>query len=115
MARRANGEGSIYRDAAGRWCVALVLEDGKRKVARCDSRQEASDRLKQFVAEREAGRLVTGPRLTVEQFSKQWLEEVVAPNLRPRSYQSYSGRIKTHVLPTLGGMALARLTGAHLQ
>ena len=34
MARRANGEGSIYRDAAGRWCVALVLEDGKRKVAR---------------------------------------------------------------------------------
>ena len=60
MARRPNGEGSIYRDSAGRWCVALMLDDGKRKVAHCDSPQEASDRLKQFLAEREAGRLVTG-------------------------------------------------------
>lgn len=25
MARRANGEGSIYKGAAGRWCVAVVL------------------------------------------------------------------------------------------
>ncbi len=115
MARRANGEGSIYKDAAGRWCVAPVLADGKRKVARCDSRQEASDRLRQFVAEREQGRLVAGPRQTVDQFAKGWLDEVVKPNLRPRSYRSYTGRINTHLPPTLGGLAITRLTGAHRQ
>lgn len=115
MARRANGEGSIYRDAAGRWCVAVVLSDGKRKVGRCASRQAASDRLRQFLADREEGRLVAVPRLTVEQFAKRWLDEVVKPNLRPRSYQSYSGRIETHLLPTRGGRPLAKLTGAQLQ
>jgi hypothetical protein len=50
---------------------------GKRKVARCSSRQAASDQLPKFLADREEGRLVTGPRLTV---AKRWLDEVVKPN-----------------------------------
>lgn len=63
--------------------MAVVLPDGKRKVARCAFRQAASDRLRQFLADREEGRLVAGPRLMVEQFAKRWLDEIVKPNLRP--------------------------------
>jgi integrase len=61
------------------------------------------------------GTLVTGPRQTVAQHFEHWLEDVVRPHLRPRSYVAYSSKVRIHILPTLGRLPITRLTPQHLQ
>ncbi len=45
MARRGNGEGSVYQRSDGKWCAALSLGAGKRKVIYGKTRQQASTKL----------------------------------------------------------------------
>jgi integrase len=40
MAKRANGEGTIYKRADGRWCASVSLELGRRKSFYGKTRQE---------------------------------------------------------------------------
>ena len=63
----------------------------------------------------EQGTLVLEPRQTVAQFFARWLQDVVRPNLRPRSYSVYEGKTRLHVLPTLGRLPMTALQPQHLQ
>jgi integrase len=39
----------------------------------------------------------------------------VKPNLRPRSYSVYEGKMRLHIVSDLGKLSLAALTPQHLQ
>lgn len=87
MRRRGNGEGSIYRDTAGRWrgYVDLGYSGGRRrrKYVIGRTRREVAAKLREASTARDAGTLVvTDSTQTVGDWLEFWLESIAA---KPRS------------------------------
>ena len=124
---RGNGEGTIYqrtekrKKADGtvalveRWCVAVTLEGGKRKVLYGRTRQEVAKKLNAAIQARDSGRLVAAPRQTLGQFLDRWLRDVVKPTARVRTYQTYEEKVRLHIKPELGRTSLSALTPQQMQ
>jgi integrase len=112
--KRANGEGSIHQRKDGRWASSISVGRGKRQHFLGHSRAEVAKKLTSALAEQEKGTLVTGPRQTVSQFFKQWLN-AVRPSLRPRTFVRYEQFVRLHVVPDLGTLTLTKLAPQHLQ
>jgi integrase len=113
MAKRANGEGSIYRRADGRWCASITVK-GKRKHFLSKDREEVARQLTAAKKSRDEGMpLVTG-RQTVGQFMNAWLH-AAKPSLRERTWVRYEQYIRLHITPTLGKLSLTKLGPQHLQ
>jgi integrase len=106
---RGNGEGSIYQRSDGKWCAAVTLDTGKRKVLYGKTRQEVAKKLNQALQVREQGLPVLFERQTVANFLKHWLEECVKPSVRQRTYASYAQLVRLHIAPGLGKHQLSRL------
>lgn len=114
MAKRGNGEGSIYRRKRdGRW-VASVSIAGKRKVYYGDSRGEAREWLTAALRSRQQGLLMAGPAQTVERYLNRWLEESVRTSVRPRTYESYDLNVR-RLVPHVGKLRLSALSPAVIQ
>lgn len=116
MARRGNGEGSIYQRSDGRWTASITLEgEGrKRKSFYGKTRKEVQEQLKIALREQQQGMLMTTPQQTVAQFLTQWLEDHKAA-IRIRSYERYEELIRLHIIPVLGHHQLQKLTPQHVQ
>lgn len=119
VTRRANGEGSIYRRADGRWTAAhYVLQPNGGRVRRAvygRTRKEVADRLAELISKTSAGIPLAVDDWTVERFAHHWLTDVVAPRLRPATLSSYRETLRLHVVPSLGRVQLRALTPAHLR
>ncbi len=117
--RRGHGEGSIYQRQDGRWVAVLDLglKEGKRrrKSLYASTRREAQEALSKAHHQQFAGSLATGPRLTVERYVQQWLEESVRHRVKPRTFSSYNQLVRLHVAPGLGKLQLAKLQAKDLQ
>ena len=114
MSKRANGEGSIYKRADGRWCATVSLDLGRRKSFYGPTREAVARKLTAALKARQDGLPLPAERQTVDQFLAGWLESV-KPSLRPRTHRTYSDLLRLHCLPTLGRISLAKLTPEHLQ
>lgn len=124
MARkRANGEGSITRRKDGRYQASLTVGwkyDPEKKRTRQErlwkygTRRECRDWLDDMVARRDSGRLSGRPLKTVGDFLNAWLEEVVKPNRRAQTYESYSSFVRIHFIPALGTVPLDKLGPRHV-
>ncbi len=115
MARRGQGEGSIYLRKDGRWCASITLENRKRKTFYGKTRKEVQEKLRVALNEQKQGILSTGPQQTVKQFLEQWLEEVHKPSIRIGTYKGYRGYLDKHILPALGHIPLQKLTPQNVQ
>jgi integrase len=119
MTQRANGEGSIYRRADGRWTAAcyVLRPDGSR--VRCSvygkSRKDVADQLVVLIAKTKAGLPLAVESWSLERFADHWLKHVVGPRLRPSTLSSYRETLRLHVLPTLGRTNLRALTPSHVR
>lgn len=119
-ARRGHGEGSIYqRSDNGLWCtvvnVGWVNGKRKRKYIYGKTRKEVAEKLKIVLRDQQQGLPVAVERQTVERFLAGWLEEVVKPNHRPKTYRIYEQLVRTHLTPMLGHHHLTKLTPQHVQ
>ncbi len=54
-------------------------------------------------------------RKTVATFLADWLETVVKPSKRPKTYSSYAQIVRLHIAPDLGKFAVAKLTAHDVQ
>jgi integrase len=52
-------------------------------------------------------------RVTLEEYANRWLAQ--RPMLRPRTCETYEAQLRLHVIPSLGGIELAKLTPAHVR
>jgi integrase len=117
MSRRHNGEGSIYavKDKNGRitgyrgyvWCTK---PDGLRyrkyvKAKTYEATQKAWLKLRDQASR---GPVASGVP-TVGVFLQYWLDEVVRPNLAPKTYEKYESFSRLHIIPHLGAKRLDRL------
>lgn len=119
MAKRGNGEGSIYKRSDGRWAGVADLgwQDGKRKRKTYYGRtqREIQEKLAAGLRSHRQGMPSTSDRLTVSQYLDSWLEETAKPTVRPRTFQSYSEIVRLHLNAELGRISLAKLSPQDVQ
>jgi integrase len=116
MARRGNGEGSIYqRKTDGKWVGSVTLEGGNRKVFYGKTRKEVKDKLTTALYEQQQGTAVKTSQLTVGRFITDWLENTHKRQIRLRTYERYKESVDLHIIPVLGNIQLQKLQVQHLQ
>lgn len=106
--RRGNGEGSIYQRKDGKWAAAItvgVKPDGKpnRKFLYGKTRKEVADKLRDAQNKLEVGVIPGGNNILFSKWIVNWLEVVVKPGIKTRTYKNYSTSILKHIVPGLGG------------
>ncbi|MGE0228824.1 MAG: tyrosine recombinase XerC [Dehalococcoidia bacterium] len=119
MARRARGEGSVYRDG-DRWIAAVDFgwRNGrrvrKRRVA--STQQEAIALRNELLKERDRNNYTVDiDRMTVGQYLDTWLAEVIEPSREPATYSTYEFQVRLHIKPALGPIPLKRLQWPQIQ
>lgn len=115
MARRGQGEGSIYQRKDGRWVASLTLDSGKRKTYYGKTRKEVWEKLQKAINEQQQGKLITSPQQTMKQYLEHWFETVEKPTIRVSTVVSYRSLLDKHILPALGHIQLQKLTPQHVQ
>jgi integrase len=116
VAKRGNGEGSIYYQASrDRWAGAVTLGNGKRRVLYGKTRQDVAKKLAAALRDIDQGLPIPGGQLTVGKFLTDWLEQAARPKLKPSTYLSYAELIRLHLMPALGAHPLVKLTPQHVQ
>lgn len=113
--QRANGEGTVYKRADGRWEAAgyLTTTDGRSRRVRVygNTRKEAMDKLiGKIAASRRGVPVATDASVTVAAYVTAWLAGVAVHKLRPTTYATYDRYVRTFIVPGLGHKRLAALT-----
>lgn len=118
--RRGNGEGSIYQRKDGSWAAALtvgVKPDGKpdRKFLYGKTRKEVADKLRDAQNKIDVGVMPGGNRVTFGDWIQAWLETIIKPSIKERTYKNYSQAVYKHIIPGLGRYKLKDLTDDIIQ
>lgn len=124
--RRANGEGTIYRRADGRYVGQLTMgrkADGQlyRRTVYGRTRGEVVQKLQALHAARAAGSLGRPTRQTLEEYLWSWLHVhrhfagQDGKGLRPNTVRNYQNLIRRHIGPAIGAIPLAELAPQHLE
>ncbi len=116
VAKRGNGEGSIYqRKEDGKWVGSITLENKKRKVLYGKTRKEVQEKMKVALHEQQQGTLITAPQQTLKSYLEHWLEDVHKPSIRISTYVKYKKLMNGHIIPALGHIKLQKLTPQQVQ
>lgn len=117
--KRANGEGTIYRRADGRYegaAVVPVRGGGRRRVrVYASTRGEARAKLDRMLDEARQGIPRSTHKQTVGDYLDYWLAHVVKPELRPTTYSGYEIMVRRHIRPELGRKYLVDLSPADVR
>ena len=98
MAKRANGEGTIYHRKDGRWEAAIFLE-GRRHRLYGSTRDAVNRQLLAALKSHEDGLLPGGGRETFGHYWEVWLPGM-QPHLRARTLQRYEELGRLHLIPS---------------
>jgi integrase len=120
MARRGNGEGSIYCDSDGRWrgYVDLGYINGKRtrKYITGRTRKEVAAGLRNAVDARDAGTLMIGQKaVTFGEWLTFYVDTIASAKVRPSTLAGYRGYINRRIIPALGQHRIDKLQPEHLE
>ena len=114
VARRTQGDGSLFYDEdRDRWRGYLTV-DGKRHYVSGITKRQANDKLKDLQERVSRGSLSRG-NVTLAAFGDHWLETEVRDNLKPSTYRSYRQQWLNHIKPALGHHKLHNLSPAHVR
>lgn len=119
MSKRANGEGSISRhvkkrangDEVVRWMVRVTdPASGRRRSAYFAKKADAEAALRRMATRAEDGRVVLGDAATLRMWVDAWLPERAGRRRRESTVAAYAYRLRTYVVPSIGGLRLRELT-----
>jgi integrase len=112
--RKANGEGTIYLRADGRWEARVTLPNGNSKWITNKDKAIVEQRLLEARYTLYKGLPIPGEKLTVEKFLATWLENIKA-SVRPSTWERYQDFVRLHIVPEVGRVPLAQLSPQHVQ
>lgn len=117
--KRANGEGSIYKRADGRFVgsafVPVAGGGRQRRYVYGRTRKEARDALDELFKDAKAGVRRPLKRQTLGEYLDYWLEQVVKPERRPTTYAGYETMVRVHIKPVLGKKKLDEVGPAEVR
>ena len=118
--RRASGEGNIRKRKDGRWegrYVAGHDVNGKpiRRNVLGKTQAEARAKLKRAIEESRLMDVGRADEFTVGAWAKTWFELYSKPNIRESTQERYWNHIRFHIIPYVGQIKLAKLTGRDIQ
>jgi integrase len=117
MAKRANGEGSVFPYKDG-WAgyVWVTTPEGKktRKWAYGKTREETHEKWLKLHDLASKGPVPT-KHPTVTAYLTRWLAEVIEPNREPTTYAGYEALVRLYMIPGLGKKRLDKLTVRDVQ
>ena len=112
--KRGHGEGSITHLSDGRWQARMSLGNGQRKAYYAKTRHEVQQKLTAALRDRDRGLPPIAEKQTLGQYSAHWLE-MKRNEIKASTWTRYEALLRVHVLPTLGNLALEKITPQHLQ
>ena len=114
--------GRIVKRSKGSWTIVVDLGPdpvtGRRRQltkAVHGPKREAEEELVRILHDRAGGLEQPRHRLTVAQYFERWLADYVATTLAPKTLQEYRRIAATHIVPSLGAVALTALRPAQIQ
>jgi integrase len=114
MSRRAKGEGTIYLRKDGRYEAATYLMTTTGIVRRVrfygKTRKDVHRQLTEAKALAQQGVPIPDRAWKLGDYLDYWLEQIVKPSCRPKTYETYELRVRRHLKPHLGSYYLDRLT-----
>jgi len=119
VARRSNGEGTIYRRADGRYEAAALVHvaGGQRRRIRAyaATRADAQRLLLERLDRERRGIPAPVEQPSLGHYLDHWLEDIVAKTTRPLTLKSYEAIIRLYIKPLLGKKTLTRLSVQDVQ
>lgn len=110
--RKENGEGSIYIRSDGRWEARVTTPDGRRSVYGF-SRDEVRRKMFALRTAIENGEPIQENDMTVEEWLLIWKKDHL--DVKPGTMRKYDGDIRNHIIPSLGGIKLIKLTAVEVE
>lgn len=121
MAKRANGEGSIYPHGSGRWAAAVTLVDatGTRRRTTLYGKTQKEVRAKRDEALRRSreGLAPTDAKVSVRDYTATWVSiGLKAGSQKDSTKALYSTLARVHILPSaLGPLGLGQVRPSDVQ
>ncbi|KNY25022.1 tyrosine-type recombinase/integrase [Pseudobacteroides cellulosolvens] len=120
MAKRGNGEGSIYKRKDGKWMGSLTIgrdSSGKiiRKTIYGKTRQEVLIKMDTIKHDIKTSNYVEPDKITVEEWLLYWLKSYKKNKLKPRTYDSYESLSNINIIPYIGQIKLQKLKTKDIQ
>lgn len=110
MPRRSHGEGSIRKRPDGRWEARVTTPRGRQSIYG-KTRAEVARQLAATVAIGKG----KAPAIWLDEYLDDWLETIVRPSVKPRTYIAYEIHIRLHLKPALGRRRLTELDPRDVQ
>ncbi len=114
MTRRGNNEGSIRHRSDDRWEARYMLPDGSRRSIMGKTRAEVARKLTEALRNLDYG--MTAPRderRTLGAYLDEWLI-TKKPEVEPSYWLRCEQYVRLHIKPTLGKVAIVKLTAQQL-
>ncbi|MBB5234428.1 tyrosine-type recombinase/integrase [Deinococcus budaensis] len=119
MAKRANGEGSVYQLPDRTWRGSITVQiDGlgrpKRKYVSGKTQKEVREKIRHLLRLKEENALVDPSRMTVAEYLDEWMRDTKG-SLKPTTIEKREYIIKLYVTPHIGRYHLQKLTPLDVQ
>ena len=110
MAKKANNEGSVFRDKSGRWrgAVTIYTADGKQKK-KCfygKTKREVTEKVNKMVNELKTNTYVEPSTLTLADWMRTWLNTYCRNEVRASTLVNYEIYVDRHIAPRIGNIRL---------
>jgi integrase len=79
------------------------------------TKTEAERTLAEMMHRLNHGQVVEASRMTLGEWMQEWLDTVIQPSRRMRTFETYSHVVMKHLKPKLGALRLCDLRASHLQ
>ena len=117
---RGNGEGTIYKRNDGYWIGQITVgvdpKTGKRKRKTFSgkTRKEVADQMTEIKHDLLKGNYTEPSNIKVAEWLNEWIEGR-KHSLAYSTYRNYKGKIKNHLIPSIGEMKISDLTSRQIQ
>lgn len=112
MAKRSNGEGTIFKRKDGRWCGAYYDDTYKRRFVYGKTQAEVKQKLK----EKQSNRTTTAKAYTLQSWIYEYLEKYKKNELKVTTYGSYVTLCRKHIASSwIGEKKIDKLSTVDLQ
>lgn len=109
-AKRGNGEGSTYQRADGRYVTTAHNAEGKRVYFYGRTRRESVEKARTAADRLADAANVIDSKSRLSTVAEHWIKDVLPHSDRkPATRTLYTGLLRRHVLPVIGGTSLANL------